>query len=106
MSNETNPLLIDGFRVPFQRIRAEHVEPGIREVLRRGEERLEAIAASGEPPGWSNVMEPLDLMVQWVGERITPASHLVSVAETPELREAYNAVLPEISAVHAPFISW
>ena len=98
MTDETNPLLSDAFRIPFHLIRAEHVEPGIREVLRQGEARLEAIAASQEPPSWSNVMEPLDRMTQWVGERITPASHLVSVAETPELREAYNAVLPEISS--------
>ena len=33
-----------------------------------------------------------------LSERIAPPTHLVSVSETPELREAYNAVLPEISA--------
>jgi len=98
VNDQNNPLLAEGFRIPFHRIRAEHVEPGVREVLRRGEARLEEIAASSEPPTWASVMEPLDAVASWVSERITPASHLVSVAETPALREAYNVVLPEISS--------
>jgi len=95
---ESNPLLGGGFRIPFHLIRAEHVEPGIREILERGEARLEEIAADDGPLLWSTVMEPLDQIVHWVAERVTPASHLVSVSETPELREAYNAVLPDISS--------
>ncbi|HSM04051.1 MAG TPA: M3 family metallopeptidase [Longimicrobiales bacterium] len=94
----TNPLLFDSFRIPFHQIRASHVEPGIRTILAQAEERLEAIAGDRSPPSWATVMEPLDDMTRWVAEHVTPASHLVAVAETPELREAYNAVLPEISS--------
>ncbi len=94
----TNPLLFDGFRIPFHRMRASHVDPGIRTVLARGNERLEAMATDSSPPTWATVMEPLDAMTRWVAEHVTPASHLVAVAETPELTAAYNAVLPEISS--------
>ena len=43
-------------------------------------------------------MERLDEITDRLSRCIEPASHLVSVAETRELREAYNAVLPEMSA--------
>lgn len=94
---ETNPLLSDGPRPPFHRIRGEHVEPGVREVLRIGRERLEALADDPGAPTFDNTLGALDELTRWVAERLTPASHLLSVAETPELRRAYNAVLPEIS---------
>mgnify|MGYP001828815811 FL=1 len=98
MTPTANPLLFDGARIPFHRIRASHVEPGIRAVLAEGQRRIEELSAASEPPTWENLMEPLDAMGRWVGERTTPASHLVAVAETPELRAAYNEVLPEISS--------
>ncbi|HSG47356.1 MAG TPA: M3 family metallopeptidase, partial [Longimicrobiales bacterium] len=36
--------------------------------------------------------------METLSERIGPVSHLISVAETPELRDAYNTMLPEVSA--------
>lgn len=98
VSTESNPLLSDAFRIPFHAIRAEHVEPGIRAALERGTARVEEIAGDEAPATWVSVMEPLDEITRWVSERITPASHLVAVAETKPLRDAYNAVLPEISS--------
>jgi len=98
VTSNDNPLLFEGARIPFHRIRAVHVEPGIRTVLAEGERRIEAIATDPEPPTWNNLMEALDATGRWVGERTTPVSHLVAVAETPELRAAYNGVLPEISS--------
>ena len=37
MSNATNPLLEVSDRIPFDRIEAEHVEPGLREALARAQ---------------------------------------------------------------------
>jgi oligopeptidase A len=92
-----NPLLSEDFRIPFDRIRPEHVEPGIREILRVGQERVDALAADPSAPTWANTMEALDGIARWVDERIKPVGHLMAVNETPELRDAFNAVLPEIS---------
>jgi oligopeptidase A len=100
MSNATgieNPLLSEDFRIPFDRIRGEHVEPGVREILARGQARIDALAAETSPPTWDNLMEPLEETARWVNERTGPAGHLMSVAETKELREAFNAVLPDIT---------
>lgn len=96
--NEPNPLLSESFRIPFDRLRPEHVRPGVDEILRAGQERLEALTGQAEPPTWENTMEPLDSVTRWVSERIKPVTHLITVQETKELRDAFNVVLPEISA--------
>jgi oligopeptidase A len=89
--------LSEDFRTPFHRISGEHVAPGIREILARGQARIDLLASDGAPPSWADLIEPLDEATRWVSERMSPAGHLMSVAETPELREAYNAVLPEVT---------
>jgi oligopeptidase A len=93
-----NPLLAGGFRLPFHRIEAPHVEPGIREALAQAQAQVDAVAAQEAPPTWANTMEALERTVETLAERIAPVTHLVTVAETPALREAYNTVLPEITA--------
>jgi len=98
MTPQVNPLLEDGPRIPFHRIGAEHVEPGIRQALADAQAEVDRIATEAASATWTNTIEALDGTLERLSERIAPASHLISVAETPELREAYNAVLPEISA--------
>ena len=94
---DDNPLLSEDFLIPFDRIEAAHVEPGVREILARGQARVDALAGSDGPGTFESSLGTLDEITQWVSERIAPAAHLVQVAETEELREAYNRVLPEIS---------
>jgi len=93
-----NPLLLGDFRIPFDRIRAEHVVPATEAVLAEGDERLEAMAADEGAPSWATVMAPLDDLVLFVAERLGPIGHLVSVAESEELRAAYNQILPQMTA--------
>ena len=98
LANEPNPLLAGGFRIPFHRIEAAHVEPGISRALAEAQTSVDELAADRTPPTWANTMERLDQTVERLAERISPVSHLVSVAETPQLREAYNAILPKMTA--------
>ena len=97
VTERDNPLLSESYRISFHLLKPEHVEPGVREVLSTGQRRIDELARSPEPPTWMGFMAPLDEATRWVSERITPANHLMAVAETRPLREAYNAVLPEIS---------
>ncbi len=97
MTLDVNPLLSVAFRIPFQRIRPEHIAPGIRQALAEAQADVDAVAADDAPPTWANTIERLDHATERLGRRTAPADHLVSVSETPELREAYNAVLPEMS---------
>ena len=98
MTQAPNPLLSGGFRIPFNRIRAEHVEPGIMQALQEAQADIDQLTSDTSEPTWDNTIGYLELIGGRLGERIAPSTHLVSVSETPELREAYNTVLPEISA--------
>ncbi|MGW8267682.1 MAG: M3 family metallopeptidase, partial [Longimicrobiales bacterium] len=97
-SPDANPLLERAFRIPFHRIRAEHVEPGTRAALARAQARVDAMAEETGPCAYANTLGALDEITQELTETLSPIHHLLSVAETPELREAFNAVLPEIAA--------
>ncbi|MEM7414814.1 MAG: M3 family metallopeptidase [Gemmatimonadota bacterium] len=97
MTQDSNPLLARAFRIPFHEIRAEHVEPAIRSALSDAQAEVDAIKADPEPATWASTIERLDRALEQLGEVLAPVGHLVSVAESPELRDAYNAVLPEIS---------
>ncbi len=101
MNDSANPLLSDQDPFPFHLVQARHVEPGVREVLERGQAGIDELASDADAPTWESLIDPLDKLTRWVGERLAPATHLISVAETRVLREAYNAVLPELSAFWA-----
>jgi oligopeptidase A len=91
-----NPILERTYRIPFHRIRAEHVEPGVRAALARAQGRVDALAEDAGPRSYANTLGLLDEATQELSETLSPVHHLLSVAETRELREAFNAVLPEI----------
>jgi oligopeptidase A len=95
-----NPLLSLGFRVPFDRIRAEHVEPAAGELLRDVRARLDSIAAEAGERTYRNTMEALDGLTEPLDRAMGVVRHLESVATYPELRAAFNAVQPEVSAFY------
>ena len=90
-----NPLLEVQFQVPFDEILAEHVEPAIDDLLARAAQSVEATTAAADPlMALDEMTEPLDYAMNVV-------RHLESVATTPELRAAYNAVQPKTSAFYS-----
>jgi oligopeptidase A len=95
-----NPLLEIRFRIPFDSIRAEHVQPAIAELLRQARERLAALGESGVPRTYANTMSALDRFTEPLDWAMGVVRHLEAVATYPELRAAYNAVEPEFSAFH------
>jgi oligopeptidase A len=99
-STVTNPLLSVQFRVPFDRIQAADVEPGIAAILRDARERLEALAAAPGERTFENTMRALDLMTEPLDYAMGVVRHLESVATYPELRAAFNAVQPNVSAFY------
>lgn len=92
-----NPLLQTPDRIPFDRIKACHVAPGIREILSEANAALDELTAQTDLPNWENTIARLDAVTEQVKQRTVPVGHLIGVVETPELREAYNEVLPEMS---------
>ena len=98
---QSNPLLSLPFRVPFDRIRAEHVEPAMKELLRDARQRIDAVAADPEPRTFDNTLAALDQITEPLDDAMAVVRHLESVATYPELRAAYNAVQPEVSAFYS-----
>jgi oligopeptidase A len=92
-----NPLLVRTFQIPFKQIDASHVEPGVRELISRAQEKIDALARETGPRTFRNTIRALDTITQELSEALTPVHHLLSVAETRELRDAFNAVLPDIT---------
>jgi len=92
-----NPLLAEESLPPFPRIRPEHVEPGVREVLTRARARMGEIAAQGSPT-FATVVEPLEALRHAVSRAWSPVSHLNAVLNSEALRTAYNTCLPLLSA--------
>jgi oligopeptidase A len=101
MASETNPLLIPRFRIPFDQIRAEHVQPAATELLQDARTRLEAIAAAPGERTFDNTMQALDEMTEPLDYAMGVVRHLESVATYPELRAVFNAVQPEVSAFYS-----
>lgn len=91
-----NPLLSDEFLPLFQSISAEHVVPAVESVLDESRAQLTTLLASGGAD-WQTLVEPLELLEDRLSRVWSPVSHLNSVKNSPELRDAYNAVLPALS---------
>jgi oligopeptidase A len=92
-----NPLLGNDPLPPFARIRPEHVEPGVRDLLTRSRARIEEIAAL-EKPSFASVVVPLEDLQHQVSRTWSPVSHLNAVLNSDALRAGYNACLPLLSA--------
>ncbi len=93
-----NPLTEIQFRIPFDQIRAEHVEPAIDALLAEAQQELDALAADAGPRTFANTMLALEAVTEKLEYAMGVTGHLESVATYPELRKAYNSVQPKVSA--------
>ena len=92
-----NPLTEIQFEVPFDAIRAEHVEPAIDHLLEEARSSLHALVASKKEPSYANTLAALEALGEKPGYAMGVVGHLEGVATYPELRAAYNAVQPKVS---------
>ncbi len=93
----TNPLL-DFSNLPlFDRIKPEHVAPAVDELRLAAEVALEKVTAPDFPANWVGIAATLDVATEQLGRVWGAVSHLNNVADTPELRAAYNAALPKVT---------
>ncbi|HXP85626.1 MAG TPA: M3 family metallopeptidase [Bryobacteraceae bacterium] len=90
-----NPLLEIQFRVPFDQIDAAEVEPAVDELLADAGGRVDAAIASDD------VLRAIDTMTERLDYALNVVRHLESVATTPALRAAHNAVQPKASAFYS-----
>jgi len=95
----TNPLLESHDLPPFSAIRPEHVEAAIRQLLDENRARLAALLDSNAST-WEALVVPLEEMQHRLSRTWSPVGHMNGVVNNDELRAAYNACLPLLTAWH------
>ena len=98
MTMADNPLLEEFTLPPFSRIRPEHVVPAIDSLLQQNRDEIQLLLQSVDKPNWKNFVEPIERLDDRLNRAWSPVSHMNSVVNSDELREAYNACLPKLSA--------
>ena len=93
----TNPLLTPFTLPPFSAIKPEHVVPAVTEALNDCRATVEKVVAQGAPYSWDSLCQPLAEVDDRLGRIFSPVSHLNSVKNSPELRQAYEQTLPLLS---------
>jgi oligopeptidase A len=98
---QNNPLLHLGFNIPFESLLPAHVDPAIAALLVRSRRNIEAIENEPLPPTYDNTLGRLDVATEPLEVAMTVVGHLETVMTSPELRDAYNRVRPDVSAFYA-----
>ncbi|MCO4786415.1 MAG: oligopeptidase A [Marinomonas atlantica] len=81
----------------FSNVDPSSVAADLEALLEKNRTDIEAIVAKNQQPTWATLVTPLDEIHDRLGQFWSPVSHLNSVQNTPEIREAYNACLPKLS---------
>ena len=90
--------LLDFSDLPqFDRITPADVAPAMDALLEKASAALETVTAADFPARWDAIAKVLNVATEHLGTAWGAVSHLNSVADTPELRAAYNAALPRVT---------
>ena len=93
-----NPLIQLGFEIPFDEIEAQHVVPATDALLANAQAAIDAIAVDQGSRTYANTLGALEAATEMLERAMTVVGHLESVATSDELRDAYNATRPRVSA--------
>jgi oligopeptidase A len=95
-----NPLLDTAGLPSFDRIAPAHVEPAMDALLQQGDTALETAVSDSTPATYEAVSAHLDVATERLGRAWGAVNHLTAVADSAELRAAYNACLPKVTEFH------
>lgn len=91
-----NTFLSRDVLIPFAEMTPAEVEPALDEALKRAETDLAALLQTSER-SFATILA-LDDLVERLERPMGFVGHLASVKDSPELRDAFNAVLPRYTA--------
>ena len=98
---KTNALLDFSGLPRFDLITPDDVKPAIGELLARSRELVERLCADTAPASWNGFAAPLADGIEQFSRAWGIVGHLHSVNDVPPWRDAYNAMLPEVSRFFA-----
>jgi oligopeptidase A len=96
-----NPLLnrpTPNTLLDFAAIRPEHIAPAVESLLNASQAALDKVTEPSFPASWDQLSLVLDTAAESFGVAWGAVSHLNGVADTPELRAAYNEALPAVTS--------
>tara|TARA_R110002096_G_scaffold16991_9_gene58451 strand:+ start:7647 stop:9686 length:2040 start_codon:yes stop_codon:yes gene_type:complete len=82
----------------FSTLKPERIVPELSELLERNRREIAALTQLGESVTWENFVEPLEEIGDRLNRFFSPIGHLHGVADSDELRTAYNEAIPLLSA--------
>jgi len=92
-----NPLLqTDGLPL-FASIVPTDIEPAVDQLLKDNRAEIQSLLNNNQSVSWENTLQATEDLDDRLNRAWSPASHLHSVADNDELRQAYNACLPKLS---------
>src|SRR4051812_5935861 len=97
-----NPFLDASFHIHWSQLTPDAIVLGIEEALAGAQSTIDAIAAR-DLGGltYENTFLALENSTEQLNAAWAKVSHLQSVADSPALGEAHNAMLPKVSAFYA-----
>ncbi|MEZ8241728.1 oligopeptidase A [Vibrio splendidus] len=93
----SNPLLTFTDLPPFSQIKPEHVKLAVEQVIEECRNKIEQVLEGNTSPSWDNLVAPIDEVDDRLGRIWSPVSHMNSVMNSDELRDAYESCLPVLS---------
>jgi oligopeptidase A len=97
-----NPFLETDFEIRWSQLTPELIAPAIEQALADAQASIDRIAAIElSEVSFENTFLALEKATEVLTQAWGKVTHLQSVADTPALREAHNAMLPKVSAFFA-----
>jgi len=93
----SNPLLSFTDLPPFSQIKPEHVKPAVEQAIAECRAKIDKVLEGNTQPTWENVVAPIEEVDDHLSRLWSPVSHMNSVVNSDELREAYESCLPLLS---------
>jgi oligopeptidase A len=97
-----NPFLDPSFAIRWSELTPELIEPAITAALTHAQAAIDRIAARDlKELTYENTFLALESSTEELNKAWGKVTHLQSVADSPALREAHNAMLPKVSSFYA-----
>ena len=93
----TNPLLSQSTLPAFSKIKPEHIKPAVEQAIGNCKTTIADVLANHTQFTWANLVAPIDEVDDVLGKLWSPVSHMNSVVNSDELRDAYESCLPLLS---------
>jgi len=101
-ASSPNPFLDSNFAIRWSQLAPERIAPAITTALDRAQAAVDEIAGrDASRLTYENTFLALEHATEELNRAWAKVTHLQSVADSPAVRDAHNAMLPKVSAFYA-----